>query len=191
MGSMALFACPACALASPIFHLLTMVVGPTIVSAVVLRPFVRGVRKVWGWPRMDRGRLSSLLLLLLWLVPLWFLGENNHSAQRASICVAGLSVCFTYLWFRFCWLLDQHGVTATWREIVFPGILWPIMILLGTIVGAWILSLSLLLPDCPTDLLWVTGWAIFLGVPVGLFVIVGLGAVFDVNGTAPRGAPTT
>ena len=84
--------------------------GMAGVSWLVLRPYVKPLLRIWGWPGMSPARLVSLLLLLPWVVLMFLIGYYNHPLLRVLLCVSGLTACVVYLWLRACWLLDQHGV---------------------------------------------------------------------------------
>ncbi len=172
-----LLACPACALGNPTFFVLSMFLGTVPVAYLLLRPFTRTIR-TWGLPRLDAGRTGSLLLLLVWLVPLWAIGRQHHPVERVAVCIGGLFLCLTYLWLRACWLLEAHAVCSRTKELLFPGILSPAIALLGTTVGSWVLGVLFIAPAFPSFLAPQTIFSIVIGVPIWMLVFAGVDYTF-------------
>lgn len=79
----------------------------------------------------------SLMLMFLGLVPLWCVGKQGNFTMHVATCLGGLAVCCICLWLRCCWLFDVHHITATGRQLLFPDILIPSILVLGTTVGNW------------------------------------------------------
>lgn len=141
MYGLALFACPMCAMSSPIMVWLSIGFGGVPVSYWLLRPAVRRISNVWGWPRMNVSGCVSLALLLVWPGLLGWMGLQNHGIPRVAICTAGLALCAIYLWIRGSWLLQQCGA-ATWgRQILLFGFLGQAALIAGDFVGQSILGL--------------------------------------------------
>lgn len=185
MDAFVLLACPGCTFSNPVFLVLSMFVGTVPVAYLLLRPYTKAVR-TWGLPRIDVARLFSLVLLFLCIVPLWFIGRQERSTMHVGICVAGLGGCCVYLWLRFCWLLDTYHVNSTVRELLFPGIIAPAVLVLGTTIGSWVLGILLVGPVWPMILVPHTIWSVAIGVPVGSIAIAGLNYTF----AHPRSIPT-
>ncbi|HRQ91086.1 MAG TPA: hypothetical protein PLA50_20010, partial [Bacteroidia bacterium] len=98
----------------------------------MLRPYTRSV-KIWGIPRINAARFASLIILASGLLPIWF--------HRASLLpLGGASLGLIYLWWRGCWLLDQHRVTGLARTLLFPGLLGLGLALLGTLAAILLLG---------------------------------------------------
>jgi hypothetical protein len=75
-------------------------------------------------------------------------------------------------------LLDTHQVNSTGRALLFPGIIGPAVLVLGTTIGSWVLGILLVAPVWPMILVPHTIWSIAIGVPVGLLVFAGLNYTF-------------
>jgi hypothetical protein len=129
-------------------------------------------------PRIDTARVLSLILMLLCLVPLWFIGRQENSTLHVVFCVGCLGACCVYLWVRSCWLLDAHQVNSTGKELLFPGVLAPAILILGTTIGSWVLGILLVAPMWPMILVPHTIWSVAICVPVGLVVFAGLNYTF-------------
>lgn len=177
MDTFIFLACPACSFSNPVFFMLSMFAGTVPVAYLLMRPYTRNVRK-WGMPRIDAARVLSLFLMLLCLVPLWFIARQAESVLHVVICMGCLGVCCVYLWVRSCWLLDAHQVNSTGKELLFPGVLVPSILILGTTIGSWVLGILLIAPVWPTILVPHTVWSVAIGVPVGLIVVAGLNYTF-------------
>lgn len=177
MTSFVLIACAACAFGNPRFIALSIIVGTIPIAYLVLRPYTR-TKPTWGIPRVDAARVLSLILMLLCLVPLWLLREPNRSTIEHALGFAGLGTCCVYLWYRACWLLDVHHVTSMAKEILFPGLLAPAILVLGMTVGSWLLGMLFVIPMWPSMLFSHTLWSIAIGVPTALLVSWGLHVTF-------------
>lgn len=177
MDAFILLACPGCTFSNPIFLVLSMFAGTVPVAFWLLRPYTQEIR-TWGVPHIDVARFVSLLMMLACLVPLWFIGRKEHSTTYVMICVGGLAACCVYLWFRSCWLLDTHHVTSLGRELLFPGLLAPAILVLGTTIGSWVLGILLVAPVWPIILLPHTIWSAAIGVPIGWLVYAGVNYTF-------------
>jgi hypothetical protein len=188
MVEFVLLACPGCTFSHPVFLVLSIFAGSVPTTYLLLRPYTRSVR-TWGVPRIDMARFGSLVLMLLWLVPLWFIGRQEHSVSHVAFCIGGLSACCIYLWLRSCWLLDTHHVATTSRELLFPGLLTPALLVLGTTIGSWVLGILLVAPVWPMILVPHTIWSIAVGAPIGLLVYAGLNYTFPKPETIPASVP--
>ena len=192
MDAFILLACPGCTFSNPIFFVLSMFAGTVPVAYLLLRPHTRAIRP-WGIPRIDTARVVSLVLMLLVLIPLWFIGRQENSTLHVAICLCGLAACCLYLWLRCCWLLDTHHVTTTVKEILFPGVLTPAILVLGTTIGSWLLGILLVAPVWPMILVPHTIFSVVVAVPVGLLVFAGLNYTFPRSKPIPvgNGSPKT
>lgn len=145
INSTLILACPSCALDNPVFLALSMLAGAVPCTFWLLKPYTRSVR-TWGIPKIDATRIVSLLLMLCWLIPLWIMGRRGHPPALVDTCIALLAVAAIYFWLRACWLLDQHYVTGIFRLLLFPGLLAPLLIIFGTIMGGWLMGALLIAP---------------------------------------------
>ena len=121
----------------------------------------------------------SLMLMFLGLVPLWCVGKQGNFTMHVATCLGGLAVCCICLWLRCCWLFDVHHITATGRQLLFPDILIPSILVLGTTVGNWGLGDLLLAPRWAVMLVTHTVFSAMIGVLVGLLVVAGLNYRFQ------------
>ena len=167
-----------------------MFAGTVPVAYLLLRPHTQSIR-TWGIPRIDAARVGSLLLMLIVLIPLWYVGKQENSTPHVVICICGLAACCVYLWLRCCWLLDTHQVTSTGKELLFPGILTPAILVLGTTIGSWVLGILLVAPVWPMILVPHTIFSAVVGVPVGLLVVAGMNYTFPQPIPVTGGSPTT
>lgn len=138
MQPLTLLACPACTLGNPRFHIVSLFVGTVPLAYFLLRPYTKSIR-AWGLPKINVPRILSLCLMLLCLVPFLFVERKEHQRQYVESYLTGMVLCCVYLWFRACWLLDARGVKPGAREVLFPGVLIPAIMLLGTLIGNSIL----------------------------------------------------
>ncbi len=185
MDAFLLLACPGCTFSNPVFLVLSMFAGTVPCAYLLLRPHTRTIR-TWGIPRIDGTRIVSLLLMLFCLIPLWFVGLQESSTFHVMVCIGCLIACCVYLWVRSCWLLDEHHVTSTGKELLFPGVLAPALLVLGTTIGSWVLGILLVAPMWPMILVPHTIWSVAIGVPVGLLVFAGLNYTF----VPPKSSPS-
>jgi hypothetical protein len=190
MNAFLLLACPGCTFSNPIFFVLSMFAGTVPVAYLLLRPHTQSIR-TWGIPRIDAARVGSLLLMLIVLIPLWYVGKQENSTPHVVTCICGLAACCVYLWLRCCWLLDTHHVTSTGKELLFPGILTPAILVLGTTIGSWVLGILLVAPVWPMILVPHTFFSAVVGVPVGLLVVAGMNYTFPRPTPVTGGSPTT
>lgn len=176
-----LFGCPLCAVNSTPIFTLSFCLGGVLASYVLLKPFVKRVSKIWGWPRLTVNAGVGLLAMLCWPTFLCWYGlqmPNHHSVSRITICTAGLVICAVYLWVRGTWLLEQCHAATWFRQILFHGVLWAGMLIVGTFIGLGLVGLVFLGIVWPG---WAFGWFIAhagLGAFLGLFVYLGLHFVF-------------
>ncbi len=117
-------------------------------------------------------------MMLACLVPVWFIGRLEHSKVHVAVCLVGIAACCIYLWFRSCWLLDMHSVSVPGRALIFPGLLAPAMLVLGTVVGIWVLGMLLVVPTWPLMVVPHTVESAVIGLPIWCLVQVGLRYVF-------------
>jgi len=190
MNAFLLLACPGCTFSNPIFFVLSLFAGTVPVAYLLLRPHTHAIR-TWGIPSINAARVTSLLLMLLVLIPLWFVGKQENSTLHVAICICGLAACFAYLWLRCCWLLDMHHVTSIGKELLFPGIMTPAIVVLGTTIGSWVLGVLLIAPVWPMILVPHTIFSAVVGVPVGLLVIAGVNFTFPRPMSDTGGSPKT
>ena len=120
--------------------------------------------------------------MLVCVLPIGFLGSKEHSAWYVGVCVTGLGLCCGYLWWRACWLLEAHRVTSPLKSLLFPGLLAPALVVLGTTIGFWALAMVLVAPAWPGILVPLTGSSLAIALPLGLVIIGLLRVVF---GRAP------
>ena len=177
MDLFVLLACPGCTFGNPVFFGLSMFAGTVPVAYLLLRPYTRNIR-IWGIPRIDAARLGSLLMMLACLLPLWFIGRQENSATYVTACLGGLTTCCVYLWVRSCWLLESHHVTSTNRELLFPGLLVPAILVLGTIFGNWVLGILLFTFWWPMMLVPHTILSAVICLPIWWLVLAGLNYTF-------------
>lgn len=178
MNALLPLACPGCTTYPPLLFVLAMVAGITFVVYMSLRPYTYNAM-TWGLPRVNAGRIGSLLIMLACLAPLFFIGRQEHSSMRVISCLIGLALCCLYLWLRSCWLLDVHQVTGLGKELVFPGLLAPAMLVLGIMVGSWGLDMFWVAPMWPQIVVSHTLTYATIGVPLALLVIRGLRYAFQ------------
>lgn len=188
MNAFVLLACPSCTFGNPQFLLLSMFAGTVPVAYLLLRPYTREI-PTWGIPRINAVRITSLILMLLALIPFWFLGQEENSKLFVSICLGCLAACCIYLWLRCCWLLDSHHVTSPVKELLFPGLLTPAILVLGTTIGSWVLGALLVAPMWPRILVPHTLFSAVIGVPVGLLVVTGMKYTFPAPFSDRCGSP--
>lgn len=157
-----LLACPLCALSSRAFIVLSILVGVVPVARRLLRPYTRGIR-TWGWPRVTLASVFGLVALLVWLVPLWWLGRQHETVWYVAGVLAGIGVLTVYLWWRGCWLLQSHDVQSAGGRLLFFGWVVPGLFLLGMATGYGVVGALWLGLLWPRMLLWHV-------IPIGLFV---------------------
>ena len=164
-----LFACPACFMNSPFAYCLSLCIGGVLISYSFLKPHVRKISKIWGWPCLNTASYSSLLLLFLWPFLFCWVGSHNHPVLRVITCTTALVLCNVYLWLRGCWLLQQCHITTSSRQVLFLSILGPGMLIAGIIVGQGIVGLVLFTMSCTSMAVqWFFTCAIMGGIPVAL-----------------------
>lgn len=182
MNVLALFSCAFCIMnSSPnAVFLLSFCLGGVLVSYVLLKPFVKRVSKIWGWPHLNVGSGVGLLAMLCWpsLICWAALQRPKHSVSLIAICTAGLVLCAVYLWLRGTWLLEQRHAATWFRQILFHGILWPTMLITGILVGEGIVALVFLGVVSPSSAIPWFYHSAGTGVILGLFVFAGLNIVF-------------
>ena len=178
MESLLILACPSCALDNPVFLALSMLAGAVPCTYWLLKPYTRTVQ-TWGLPKIDATRTVSLLLMLCWLIPLWIMGRREHPPALIATCIALLAVAAIYFWLRACWLLDQHHVSGVFRPLLFPGLLAPLLIIFGTIMGAWLMGSLLVAPAWGFEFFIVhTVLSWMMAAPFGLMLRFGLKSIF-------------
>ncbi len=173
MDIFVLLPCPGCTFRESSFFLLSMFVGTVPVTYYLLRPYTRTVQ-TWGIPRIDTARLLSLCLILATLIPCWHIGRQEYPPGYVAACICGLVAWCVYLWFRCCWLLDSLHITSASKELLFPGLLLPGILMLGTTVGSWVLGILLVAPMWPMILLPLKLFSAAVGVPTAMLVVSGL-----------------
>ena len=178
MDIFVLLACAGCAFSRPEFVGWSTVAGIAPVTYLALRPYTRLI-DTWGMPRINRARLVSLLLMLVWLVPVWHNAWGRIPTLNFVLGMSGLVSCCVYLWLRCCWLLEAHRVSTVGRELLFPGLLTPLFFLLGQMVGRWVLGMFLVVPDWPMILVPFTFETVIIVIPVALLLEAGLRRTFS------------
>ena len=178
IDSTLILACPSCAIDNPVFLAVSMLAGVVPCSYWLLKPYTRNVR-TWGVPKIDACRLVSLVLMLSSLIPLGFIGRREHSPALVVTCLGLLVIAAVYFWLRGCWLLDENHISGWFRPLIFPGLLTPILIIFGTIMGSWLIGALLIAPA------WGVGFLVehtisssLMGLPVGAFLYFALWYVF-------------
>ncbi len=152
----------------------------------MLRPYTRSV-KSWGIPRMSAARFASLFLLVSVLIPLWHRSVSEGASDSFPLFLGGAFLALTYLWWRGCWLLDQHRVAGLTRTLLFPGLLGLGLALLGTLIAVLLLGLPASLHfgfDMAVYHLWTTAILI-----VPLYWAVGRGLRFTFTRTVAAPIP--
>ncbi len=134
------FACPACTTIALVPSFLSFCIGGVLISYCLLKPHVKKISTIWGWPSLNTASNISLLLLSFWPGLFCWIGSQNHSALRVMLCTTGLVSCTIYLWLRGCWLLQQCHIASLFRQVLFLGILGPGILIVGTIVGQGIVG---------------------------------------------------
>ncbi len=176
--------CAGCAFGDPLFIALSMYVGTIVTAMLLLRPITRGI-PVWGWPKIDRTRILSLLIDCVWLTPLIAIGTYEHSLIRVLLCSLGLALCIAYLWFRACWILEEHRVEAFYSQIIFLGVIGPLSFVFGTVLGNWLLGSIFIAPTFPMIIVPHTLSFITIATPVGLIMYAGMVAIFPEHMGSP------
>lgn len=173
-----ILACPSCAMDNPVFLALSMLAGAVPCTYWLLKPYTRQVR-TWGVPKIDAARIVSLLVMLACLIPLWFIGRRTHPTILVATCIGLLAVVVVYFWLRACWLLDENHVSGWFKPLIFPGLLAPVLIIFGTIMGTWLMGSLLVAPAWGFEFLIVhTVFSWMMAAPFGLMLRFGLKSIF-------------
>lgn len=144
MSAPILIACPMCALGQPLAYFLAFWIGGVVISRWLLRLYIAHVSTIWGWPRLRFAHGAALLAILAWPAFACYVGQQNHGLTRVAACTAGLVLCAVYLWLRGTWLLEQCQVVAPSRQILLLGLLGPLSLVAGFMVGYGVLGLVFL-----------------------------------------------
>ena len=178
LDSALILACPSCAMDNPVFLTLSMLAGAVPCIYWLLKPYTRQVR-TWGVPKIDAARIVSLLVMLACLIPLWFIGRRTHPTILVATCIGLLAVVVVYFWLRACWLLDENHVSGWFKPLIFPGLLAPVLIIFGTIMGSWLMGSLLVAPAWGFEFLIVhTVLSWMMAAPFGLMLRFGLKSIF-------------
>lgn len=191
MYSPVLFACPMCAMQTPFVFFLSIWIGGVLISYLSLRPWAARISKVWGWPRLIAVRWISLLFLLAWPCLFCWVGLlSNHTISRVAICTVGLVLCDIYAWLRCSWLLEQCCVVRWFRQFLFLSILWPGLLIVGTILGNAAVGLVFLSISWPSMAVSFALPSACVGLLVWMLLYGGLEYVFRNVTAAPPPADT-
>jgi len=178
LDSALILACPSCAMDNPVFLALSMLAGAVPCTYWLLKPYNRQVR-TWGVPKIDATRIVSLLVMLACLIPLWFIGRRTHPTILVATCIGLLAVVAVYFWLRACWLLDENHFSGWFKPLIFPGLLAPVLIIFGTIMGTWLMGSLLVAPAWGFEFLIVhTVLSWMMAAPFGLMLCFGLKSIF-------------
>ena len=157
---------------------MSVFVGTVPVLHWLLQPYTQAIRS-WGWPRLNVPRLVGLIVLLpLWLVPLGLLSRRDYPPELVAAGLAVLALCGAYLWFRFCWLLDAHKVRSPGKELLFCGVLLPLVPLLGLMVGNGTLGVGYLLLAWPEMVISHALFTMIVAAPLGWGLYAGVRYTF-------------
>jgi len=94
----------------------------------------------------------------------------------------------TYLWRRSCWLLDAHGVSSPVRELIFPGVIGPLILMLGVVVGYWFIASLLMVVFWPQMFVVLTIAAFIIAAPLAAVITFALKWIFLASNEAPASA---
>ena len=178
IDSTLIIACPSCAMDNPVFLALSMLAGVVPCTYWLLKPYTHNVR-TWGVPKIDASRLVSLVLMLSSLIPLGLMGRRAHPPALVATCVGLLAIAAIYFWLRACWLLDENHVPGWFKPLIFPGLLAPVLIIFGTIMGAWLMGSLLVAPAWGFEFFIVhTVLSWMMAAPFGLMLRFGLKSIF-------------
>lgn len=179
MSAPILIACPMCALDQPMAHVLAFWLGSVVVCWWLLRPYGARVSAIWGWPRLRFAHGAALLAILVWPALFCYIGQRSHEFTRVVTCTTGLVLCAVYLWLRGAWLLEQCQVVAPSRQMLLLGVLGPLSLVAGFLVGYGVLGLLFLGMAWPIQAIpWFLVYA-GPGALLALIIRAGLSQVFS------------
>ena len=185
-ASFLFLACPGCTLETPHFFVGSLIVGGPIVCFVLLRPYVTRIKKYWGWPRFQIADFTSLFLLLIWPLVLSQSALSHIPKDRIVFATTLLIACVILFWVRLLWLLQQNSVLLLWKRALFVGLIIPLLLILGTILGWWAGAILLGLTFSSIDLMLIaTILCGLIGAPVYFCLACALRCVFNEPAVRP------